>query len=88
MAEQTIQPTSGVSWLHDTLLKITEARSEKLMRGIANGVPDHEYKQMVGRFRENERLLKVTIPELFTDFYQADDDGEETGELEELKDDG
>ena len=65
---------SGVSWLHDKLKSILSDRKESLASGIANGVPLEEYRQMVGRYRETDRMLGTTLPELFHEFYQSEDD--------------
>lgn len=73
---------SGISWLHDTLVQRTKERLDVLKDGLAEGVPDGEYRQIVGRCKELKRLLKIDIPELFTDFYQSDAEGE--GDLDEL----
>ncbi len=73
---------SGVSWLHDELRKSLTERIEFLKNAIARGVPDEEYRQFVGRFREASRL-KDEIDELFVNFYQDDIDEEvDLGELE------
>ncbi len=76
-----IEVESSVSWLHDTLrIRLTE-RAEGLMYKISKGVPQDEYRQMVGRFRENERQ-QSELAELFEEFYTSEDDtGEELGDL-------
>lgn len=76
---------SGVSWLHDTLRSRVKERSEWLKEAIAAGVPLEEYRQMVGKYKETQRFLKITLPELFEEFYQADSESDDN-ELEELKD--
>jgi len=80
-----IKVVSGVSWLHDKLLADMKERSEFLKEAIANGVPDSEYRQMVGKYKETQRFIKITLPETFTEFYQsADEEDGESYELEEL----
>lgn len=77
--------TSGISWLHDTLLQRAKDRLDFLKDGLAEGVPDVEYRQMVGRCQELKRLIKIDIPELFEDFYKSDADEESSdGELKEM----
>lgn len=81
-----IKVVSGVSWLHDKLLAEITGRAEFLKDAIAGGVPLEEYRQMVGKYKECKRLINITLPEIFTEFYQSsdeDDDGESYG-LEEL----
>lgn len=75
---------SGVSWLRDTLMKMAEDRVEFLKEGIADGVPLHEYGGMVGRYKEAKRLLNISLPEIFEQFQQADDDAFEQDGLEEM----
>lgn len=67
-----LQSDSGVSWLHERLLTVLKERREFLRNAIASGVPMPEYRQMVGRHREVNRMIDDTIPELFVDFYQSD----------------
>ena len=75
---------SGVSWLHDRMVAKATERVELLKEGIADGVPIHEYQAMVGRYKEAKRQLTFVIPELFEDFYVADESEESS--LEELED--
>lgn len=77
---------TGVSWFHDKLLEIMTDRLEHLKEGIAEGVPTDEYRQMVGRYKETKRFVKITLPELFEEFYQAEESVADDGELEELTD--
>ncbi len=79
-----IKVDSGVSWLHDKLvLELTE-RGESLKDAMARGIPKPEYRQFVGRYREN-REIRAFISELFTEFYQDDEDDDDTlGDLDEL----
>jgi len=80
----TIEVVTGVSWLHDKLRQIAQDRIDVLKDGIAEGVPLHEYQAMVGRYKEAKRLLNITLPEIFEEFYQAEEMvGEELGELED-----
>ena len=76
---------SGVSWLHDTLKSTLTDRMEFLKEGVANGIASvDEYRAMCGRYHEAKRMLEITIPEIFTDFYQAEEtEDEELGELDE-----
>lgn len=78
-----IKVESGVSWLHDKLVQELEDRGEALKEGMARGVPVEEYKQFVGRYREN-REIRFMVTEIFEGFYQDDDDtGDELGDLDE-----
>jgi len=79
-----IEVVSGVSWLHDKLRERAKERVEFLKEGIAEGVPLHEYAAMVGRYKEANRLLNIYLPELFTEFYQAEELSE--ADLEEIDD--
>jgi len=81
-----IEVVSGVSWLHDKLREIMTERMEFLKEGIADGVPQDDYRCMVGRYKEAKRFVGITLPELFTEFYQSSDEGE-SDELEEISDD-
>jgi hypothetical protein len=83
MAEEVIQVESGVSWLHDTLRARLEERAQFLKEACASGIPYHEYLPMVGRHRENARMLGE-LAELFTEFYQAEEAADD--ELEEISD--
>lgn len=82
MAEVEVAIPSGISWLHDRMIRMAEERVETLKEGIAEGVPLHEYGGMVGRYKEAKRQLSIVIPELFEEFNVMDDD-EEDG-LEDL----
>jgi hypothetical protein len=83
MAEEGIVVESGVSWLHDKLRTDLEARKEYLMEAIATGLPQEEYRQFVGRYRECKRQLDE-LGELFADFYQNEDaDEDDLGEIDE-----
>jgi len=73
----TIQSFSGVSWLHDRLIQILDERATTLAEGVANGVPEAEYRQFVGRYRECKRFRDDVIPELFIEFYKSDEDEED-----------
>ena len=84
MAESDITVVSGVSWLHDQLRERAQDRIDLLKEGLAEGVPLHEYQAMVGRYKEAKRQLTIVLPELFTEFYQAEKESDE--ELEELTD--
>ncbi len=81
-----IEVVTGISWFHDKLLEIMTARSEFLKEGIARGVPTEEYRMMVGKYREVQRFIQNTLPELFEEFYQAEESVALDGGLEELKD--
>ena len=79
-----LEVVTGVSWLHDKLRKKAEERIAILQEGIADGVPLHEYQAMVGRYKEAKRQLSIVLPEIFTEFYQAEESAdEELGELED-----
>jgi len=84
MGEAEIRVASGVSWLQSQLTALAEDRVATLQEGIAEGVPLEEYRQMVGRYKEAKRQLTIVIPELFKEFYQAEETEDE--ELGELKD--
>jgi len=79
-----IEVVSGVSWLHDTLKKVTEERIKFLTEAMATGLPFHEYIGFVGRHKEAQRMLKITLPEMFEEFYSAEEESD--GELQELDD--
>ncbi len=81
-----IEVVTGVSWFHDKLREIMTDRLEHLKEGIAEGVPQDEYRQMVGRYKEAKRFVGITLPELFKEFYEAEESVGDDGELEELKD--
>lgn len=81
-----IEVVTGISWFHDKLHEIMTDRLENLKEGIAEGVPTDEYRQMVGRYKETKRFVGITLPELFKEFYQAEESVVDDGELEELKD--
>jgi len=79
-----IEVVTGVSWLHDKLRQVAQDRIDILKEGIADGVPLHEYQAMVGRYKEAKRQLSIVLPEIFTEFYQAEEAvDEELGELED-----
>jgi len=82
MGGEVVVP-SGVSWLHDRLKEMGTERVEYLKEGIAEGVPLHEYQAMVGRYKEAKRVLSIILPELFEEFYSAEQADDE--ELEELE---
>ena len=84
MGEADVKVESGVSWLHDKLRAEAQDRIDILKEGIAEGVPLHEYQAMVGRYKEAKRQLSIVLPEIFADFYQAEEDeGDELGELDD-----
>lgn len=70
---------SGVSWLHDTLVRRLEERMAELANKTANGVSDEsEYRVTVGRYKEAKHMRNFLIPELFSDFYASDsEEGED-----------
>ena len=82
---EEIKVVSGVSWLHDKMLADATERSDFLKESIAGGVTDGEYRQMVGKYKEIQRFIKITLPETFEEFYQSSDEGE-SDDLEELSD--
>ena len=68
-----LTPT-GVSWLHDRLLRELKERKEHLQEGLGEGVPLQQYRQLVGRIQEIKRMIKITLPEIFQELYSADED--------------
>lgn len=73
----------GVSWLYSKLNAQFTDRIDFLAHHIANGVPVEEYKQMVGRYREVNRI-NDNLSELFEEFNKSEDEtGEELGDLDE-----
>jgi len=82
MSEEEITVSSGVSWFQNKINAMLEDRKDSLAHTIAGGVPEGEYRQMVGRYKETCRLI-TEFGELFAEFYEAD---EEDGDgLEEIK---
>lgn len=75
---------SGLSWLRDRITQAATDRCTILQEGIADGVPQEEYRQMVGRYREAKRWRDIIIPEIFDEFQQADDAAFEQDALEEM----
>jgi hypothetical protein len=72
-----IQVFSGVSWLHDRLVKDINERIRFLEESLGKGVPIHEYGNFVGRIKELKRTRDGLLPEAFKDLSGSDDDDEE-----------
>ena len=83
MAEEEIIVHSGVSWLHDHMREKLEDRAQGLLEYIGKGVPDSEYRQMVGKYHECMRQ-QGELAVLFSEFYQAEEiEDDELGEIDD-----
>jgi hypothetical protein len=72
--DREIQVFSGVSWLHDRLVKDINERIRWLEENLGKGVPLHEYGNFVGRIKELRRTRDDLVPEAFKDLSGSDDD--------------
>lgn len=71
-----IKVESGVSWLHDRLRADLNDRAEHLKDAMSRGLPFHEYIGFVGRYKECLRQ-QSELAQLFTDFYQSEEEEDE-----------
>ena len=75
---------SGVSWLLEALQIKAKERMEYLKEGIAEGVPQSEYEQLVGRYRESKRWYTFMVSDTFAEFQQMEEASLDNDELEEM----
>ena len=88
MSEGQIIVGSGISWIYDKLRAVAQERVDFLTEAIGDGVPLHEYGNMVGRRKEAKRWTDFVLQEIFAEFQQAEEASLDADGLEEMPSDG